>query len=632
MKLSDTNKIIAGTFPAQLVTYNSSSFYSFHSLRGPYGIRNATLATPIMWFDASDSTTLFADVAGTTLATPGQAIARWNSKVGNYSFQQPTVSARPILVENSVEGLSVVNMGSLTSGQFLFLMLNGAMTRYEAANHTIFFVTKGSNFLLGDNVFYDFHRGLVANQLGAKNAIWDSSFSQVAIRNGITTLNRAFVNGTTTGLTGGYDVVGLSTASGTARFNNLGADRGYSFRTGGMEYAEIIIYPGVLNANDRAFIEFYLSDKWQGSKVESIVSRSFSGTLGLEKTGLGNLTLVGVNGYTGQTIIRSGSLKVSYDGLINNTSSIINNGSLIINKNNAAIILPAITGNGSIEVSVLGARLTSNGNITGSTISIVTSFQLGARGFFLAAGAARTITGTSISVSGQIGQASNSPSSLTMDTSEANGPITIAFQNGESGWWFGLQSITANAGVGTVTVSGARPSAENFSAVNGTTLTGSVVISTSATWSLSGNLNINSTRNSTISSAINIPSGRVYNLNVSLNFTLSTSAVLGGAGAALVKSGLGSLNMGAITHAYTGSTVISSGEIIVSKTAGGITGTARYTPTTLTVDFNGIAPVSGNTYKFFPGSTSPTNLTISLINAGGKTSTYNYATSTLTIN
>jgi len=630
MKLTDSNTLKVGsTGCSAVVSVNSTNRY-FHCLTGPFGLQNTVAATPIMWFDANQSSTLFTDTAGTTLASLGQTIARWNSRVGNYNFQQATLASRPIWTANVTQGKPLLNFGTITSNIFMNLFLSGTGARYDAGNstHTIFCVVKGSNFILSDTVTYDYHRS--GPPFSNTSPIWNSSFSDLSIRNGSTYLNKVLVNGTLIGLTGGYDVVSIATTgTGNARFNTLASDRGLGGRVGGMEYAEILIYSGTLNTADRSIVENYLYEKWVGT-VPFILSTPLSGSATLQKTGAGGLYLIAANTYTGATSIISGNLDVSGSGLINSTSSIVNNGSLSFTKVTDAITLPTITGTGNISISSLSLTLTSSGNISGSVIAITTSAQLGGKGILVPATTARTITGTSINISGQVGQTTGSTSSLTMDTSAASGPIVIGFQNGESGWWFGLQTITANAGTGTITISGSRPSAESWGATNATNLTGQITISTSATFTLQGNLNFTATGNSSISSAITLGTGKAFAFAANAGVTITVSAILGGASVTLTKSGSGTLGLGSSAHTYTGATSILAGTLTASKTSGSSTGTATFTNTTLSVSFN-VAPTAGMTFRYFPGTTTQTYASVTLVGAPGRTGTYNSATSTLTI-
>ena len=203
-------------------------------------------------------------------------------------------------------------------------------------------------------------------------------------------------------------------------------------------------------------------------------------------------------------------------------------------------------------------------------------------------------------------------------------------------------------GAGTVTVSGAgtinagsliinRGSGAGVSAViniNGGTLTTTGVTHVTAARPATINFNggIFSSLN-TLSIAATIVSvvksgGAVFNVSGAL--TVNSALTDGAGGGGLTKQGLGTLVLNGI-NTYTGATAISAGLIRVAKAVGGITGTATYSTTALTVDFANVTPTSGAAYRFFPGSTATTGLTISLTNAGGKTGTYDYSNSTLTI-
>jgi hypothetical protein len=50
----------------------------------------------LAWWDFTDPATVFTDTAGTTLASPGSAIARVNDKVGNYPLIQGTGTLQPL--------------------------------------------------------------------------------------------------------------------------------------------------------------------------------------------------------------------------------------------------------------------------------------------------------------------------------------------------------------------------------------------------------------------------------------------------------------------------------------------------------------------------------------------------------
>ena len=110
--------------------------------------------------------------------------------------------------------------------------------------------------------------------------------------------------------------------------------------------------------------------------------------------------------------------------------------------------------------------------------------------------------------------------------------------------------------------------------------------------------------------------------------TITVTGNIAGAGG-INKTGNGILNLTASTLTYTGSTTRTAGSIVASKTNGASTATATF-GAGLSVSFN-VPPTAGMTFRFFQGPTTNTYASVTLINAAGRTGTYNSANSTLTI-
>jgi len=108
-----------------------------------------------------------------------------------------------------------------------------------------------------------------------------------------------------------------------------------------------------------------------------------------------------------------------------------------------------------------------------------------------------------------------------------------------------------------------------------------------------------------------------------------------GGNGGLTKQGAGTLAMGSLAHSYNGSSSIEAGTITrtivnAGTSPGSVNGTATFTNTTLSVSFD-VAPSIGMTFKFFPGATTQSYASVTLVNAAGRTGIYDSPTSTLTI-
>jgi autotransporter-associated beta strand protein len=134
----------------------------------------------------------------------------------------------------------------------------------------------------------------------------------------------------------------------------------------------------------------------------------------------------------------------------------------------------------------------------------------------------------------------------------------------------------------------------------------------------------------------NVTLSNNFQLNTSLQYrtiganTITVTGNIAGTGN-VSKTGNGILILSG-TLTYTGQTIITTGSIQASKTTGTSTATASFgTIATLSVSFN-VPPAAGTqTFRFFQGSTSRTYTAVTLVNAPGRTATYNSTNSTLTV-
>jgi fibronectin-binding autotransporter adhesin len=357
------------------------------------------LDTSTVWFDASATDTLFTDTAGTTpVSANGQSVARWNSRTGSYYMLQSTADRQPTFTTSGLNGRSIVDFGALYSqvnaqnvGMYQYLYSGGSQNTLNlgSSQNTIFWVLKGSSFLLGNSTVYDFHRGV----LTPSGNIWDNTHAQASVKSGTTYLNKVSVTGTSTGLTGGstYDLVGLVTASGgNARFNTLALDR--TNRSGGLQFAELIVIPGALSLADRQSVENYLAAKWNVAGGGSVgepgripaatplsIASSASFDLGgatqtvasLSDSGGGGGTVTNSSSAAAMLTITPSSGSTTFSGAIRGAVGVVKDGV------GTQVLAGASAYAGGTTVS--NGTLLVNGSITGA-VSVITGSTLGGTG------------------------------------------------------------------------------------------------------------------------------------------------------------------------------------------------------------------------------------------------------------
>ncbi len=247
--------------------------------------------TPAFWVDASRVDTLEYDAQSLELS-------KWYDCRRNGLYAQKAAAASqtvgattypnlmPLLAQNALNGLPVVDFGSWMGNRFL--------TWSQPLTHirTVFWVI-GSQEGGGHLLTYDrdtgtrhFFRGGTNgwNTITKDSVLWATTPALVdpygPVINGQTRKNGVVVNGTQTGLSGGYDLVSLRTTgdSSASAFNNDRA-RAYRNSTGGQRLAEVIIYEEALTDDEIRQVESYLRVKWGlplavGTDIPSDASRS----------------------------------------------------------------------------------------------------------------------------------------------------------------------------------------------------------------------------------------------------------------------------------------------------------------------------------------------------------------------
>lgn len=183
-----------------------------------------------------------------------------------------------------------------------------AFKGYQTNIRTVFWVIgsrNGGGFLLGDSRDISgsrhFHRGSWSGTYGGvpSDPLWNSAADKGIVKVGETWTNGVPVDGTTTGLSGDYDLVSWRLSASDDAVNNTPSADWFAScyasadgrLNGGQELAEVLIYTNRLTDAERKATEIYLNRKWFSTRVGAGLAL---GSVSLDGAGAGF-----VNAYTG---------------------------------------------------------------------------------------------------------------------------------------------------------------------------------------------------------------------------------------------------------------------------------------------------------------------------------------------
>lgn len=242
---------------------------------------------PAAWLDAT---------VAESFTKSGNAISQWADRRGaGHSFYAKKVWNAPVYNADGFDGRPFVDFGVMAdsikgrSGDNRMLEFGADQTNIRA----VFWMVgsrNGGGFLLGDrNVAGSarcFHRSAGPDTTyGAvpSDPLWNSGADRGGwVKGGTTWLNGQVVDGTKTGLSGGWDLVGwrLSEADDAANrtptaiwlascYNDAGGRL-----NGGQDLAEILIYTNRLTDAEVRATQRYLADKWLPTNAANRVTLS----------------------------------------------------------------------------------------------------------------------------------------------------------------------------------------------------------------------------------------------------------------------------------------------------------------------------------------------------------------------
>jgi len=264
--------------PIRLIPYN---------IYTNYNPLTATGSTCILWLDASDPSTLFSDVAGTTLASASGTVGYWRDKSSSgFNCTQTTLAYRPTYLAAAKNGRSILSFNGLTN------FLN--MPQFTAVPLTIFFVGQGTVFI--PNTFFlslgtagntVMMRMLYSQQVYGVDGSFAGSIAAIATTNADTNWHLWTLTISSSTVTLYFDGILVGTSSWTNGSSYTFATNtiaSWNQQVGSqattINMPEILFYSAVFATPQQQQVEAYLTEKWA---IKTPVTRSVASIRTLAK-------------------------------------------------------------------------------------------------------------------------------------------------------------------------------------------------------------------------------------------------------------------------------------------------------------------------------------------------------------